>query len=101
MSPVYPEEEHEPRTQHHVEDSAREAEANGTVYGVKGKSMLWSQIDITESVAIDYMHAVLGGITESSLSLCLDSKFHIHCFYLGTPFSTQEIHKRLNRIKPQ
>jgi hypothetical protein len=43
----YPEEEHEPRTQH-VEDSAREAEANGTtVYGVKGKSMLSSQIDIS------------------------------------------------------
>ena len=97
----YPEEEHEPRTQHHVEDSAREAEASGTtVYGVKGKSMLSSQIDITESVAIDYMHAVLEGITEPLLSLCLDSKFHTHRFYLGTP-STQEIDKRLNRIKPQ
>ena len=77
----FAEEEYEPRTQHHVEDSDREAEASETtVYGVKGKSVLSSQIDLTESVAINYMHAALESITESLLSPCLDSKFYTHRF---------------------
>ena len=46
------------------------------------------------------MHAVLKGITESLLSVCLDSKFHARRFYLGAPSTKKEIDKRLNRIKP-
>ena len=97
----YPEEEHEPRTNRHLQECAREAETSGSaVYGVKGRSVLSSHIDITQSVAIDYMHAVLEGITESLLSICLDPKFHARRFYLGTPSTKKEIDKRLNRIKP-
>ena len=78
----YPEEEHEPRTKHRLQECAREAEASGsTVYGVKGKSVLSFHIDITESVVIDYMHAVLEGVTESLLSTCHVSKFHACRFY--------------------
>ena len=63
-------EEHEPRTKRHLEECVREAETSrSAVYGVKGRSVLSSHIDITQSVAIDYMHAVLEGITES-LTLC-------------------------------
>lgn len=97
----YPDEEHEPRTKHHLQECAREAERKGSaVYGVKGRSVLSSHIDITQSVAIDYMHAVLEGITESLLSICLDPKYHAHRFYLGAPSTKKEIDKQLHRIKP-
>ena len=56
--------EHEPRTKDHLEDSARKSEETGNaVFGVKGKSVLTSHIDVTESVPVDYMHAVLEGVT--------------------------------------
>lgn len=97
----YPGEEHEPRTESHLQECTRDAEASGSaVYGVKGKSVLSDHINLTKSVAIDYMHAVLEGVTESLLSTSLDSKFHAHRFYLGAPSTTKEIDKRLTRIKP-
>lgn len=97
----YPEDEHEPRTKDHLEDSAKEAEETGTtVFGVKGKSVLSSHIDITESVPVDYMHAALEGVTKALLSTYLDSKFHTRRFYLGASSTTKEIDRRLNRIKP-
>ena len=73
----YPDEEHDPRTNRHLQECFREAERKGSaVYGVKGRSVISSHIDITHSVAIDYiMHAVLEGITESLLSICLDPKY--------------------------
>ena len=97
----YPEEQHQPRTERHLKECARDAEVSGhSVYGVKGKSILSSHIDIAKSVVIDYMHAVLEGVTKSLLSICLDSKFHARRFYLGAPSTTKEIDKRLKRIKP-
>ena len=97
----YPEDEHEPRTNDHLTDSAEEAEESRTaVFGVKGKSVLSSHIDITQSVPTDYMHAVLEGVTKALLSTSLDTKFHTRRFYLGAPSTTKEIDKRLGRIKP-
>ena len=96
-----PEEEHETRTIAHVEECAKEAEESGEpVYGVKGTSMLSPHIDITEAVAVDYMHAALEGVTKTLLSTCMDSKYHTRRFYLGSPSTTKEIDKRLSRIKP-
>lgn len=52
--------EHKIRTIAHVEECTKEAEeSGGPVYGVKGMSMLSSQIDITEAVGVDYMYAAL------------------------------------------
>ena len=46
----YPEEEHKPRTKRHLQECAREAETSGSaVYGVKGRSILSSHIDVTIS----------------------------------------------------
>ena len=70
-----PESKHEDRTVSHLEQCAMEAEASGNpVCGVKGSSVLSAHIDITKSVVIDYMHAILEGVTETVLSACLDSK---------------------------
>ena len=96
----YPEEEHKPRTAHHVEEFAKAAEESGMAgCGIKGASVLSSHINITDSVAIDYMHAVLEGITRTLLSTCLDSKYHNSRFYLGTSSITEEIDKQLYQIK--
>ena len=35
-------------------------------------SMLSPHIDITEAVAVDYMHAALEGVTKTLLSTCMD-----------------------------
>ena len=96
-----PDSEHEDRTASHLEECAVEAEANGNpVCGVKGRSVLSAHLDITKSVVIDYMHAVLEGVTKTLLSVFLDSKHSACRFYLGQPTITREIDKRLHRIKP-
>ena len=74
--------EHETRTIAQVEECAKEAEESGEpVYGVKGMSMLSPHIGITEAVAVDYMHAALGGVTKTLLSTCMDLKYHTRRFY--------------------
>ena len=56
---------------------ASDAEISGeSVYGVKGHSILSSAIDIVNGVPIDYMHAVLEGVTNYFTSMWLNSKYH-------------------------
>ena len=96
-----PESEHEDRTASYIEECAVDAEASGNpVCGVKGRSVLSAHIDIPQSVVIDYMHAILEGVTETLLSACLDSKHSACRFFLGHPAATKEIDKRLHWIKP-
>ena len=94
-----PDEDHRPRSKATIERHGRKAERKGTtVFGVKGKSILSSSIDIVQAVPVDYMHAALEGISRRLLSVCLDSKNHARRFYLGR--ATEEIDKRLKQIKP-
>ena len=94
-----PEADHEPRTTSSIEQCAMEAiESGHPVYGVKGNSVLSAYISIIDAVPVDYMHALLEGVSRRLLSTCLDSKNHACRFYLGGV--TKEIDKRLYRIKP-
>lgn len=90
---------HQPRTSRHHRQCAREAEDRGeVVLGVKGKSVLIDHIDIVEAVPVDYIHAVLEGVTKQLITCWLNTKFHSHRFYLG--LSVHNIDKKLLRIKP-
>ena len=94
-----PDEHHQPRSKHSIKKNVEDAEKQGsTVMGVKGKSVLSSSVDIVEAVPVDYMHGVLEGVARRLLSAYVDSKNHMHCYYLGRV--TEEIDKRLKQIKP-
>lgn len=68
------------------------------VFGVKGRSVLSPYIDLLNSVPVDYMHAVLEGVTKALLNCWFDSKNHGRNFYLRT--QVEEINRCLLRIKP-
>ena len=91
--------EAEARSKAGIDNNATEAERKGhSVYGVKGKSILSRYINIYTDVPVDYMHAVLEGVTKRLLSTFLDSKYHSCRFYLGNV--ANEIDKRMVSIKP-
>lgn len=58
-------------------------ELSETVFGVKGESILSKHINILKSIPVDYMHAVLEGVTKSLFSCWFDSKNRGKRFYLG------------------
>ena len=94
-----PDEEHNPRSKETIDRHARKAERKrAVIFGIKGKSILSSYIDIVQAVPADYMHAVLEGVSRRILSTCLDSKNHASRFYLGR--ATGEIDRKLKLIKP-
>lgn len=94
-----PDEDHEPRTELSISEHAKKAEEKGyPVFGVKGESILSSHLDIVNAVPVDYMHAVLEGVSRRLLSTCLDTKNHVCRFYLGRV--TKEIDKRIRLIRP-
>ena len=79
-----PTDPHTPRSSVHLRQSTLEAQQQGTpVFGVKGPSVLSSYINILTDVPVDYMHAVLEGVTKTLISYWLDSKNHRSRFYLG------------------
>lgn len=95
----FPEDDHKPRSTHDMKQWAEEAERSGSpVYGVKGKSVLSSHINIVDSVPVDYMHAVLEGVTKTMIQYWLDTKYHSRRFYLGR--RTSLVDQKLLRIKP-
>ena len=79
---------HSDAVQHAVEAE----EKRKPILGVKGTSVLSSSLNLIEGVPIDYMHAILEGISRRILSVCLDSKNHSRRYYLGR--ATEEIDKR-------
>lgn len=95
-----PDEKHEVRTTNSisVDVDISNAEKKGKpVNGVKGKSILSDRLNLPEDVVIDYMHAVLEGVSKS-LSALFDSKCHKYRFYLGK--QTKQVNERLLKIKP-
>lgn len=72
------------RTQRGIQSCAASAVSIGeSVNGIKGYSVLSSIVDVVDSVPVDYMHAVLEGVTRWLLHRWFDSKHHGEAFYLG------------------
>lgn len=95
----FPEEDHQPCSSRSMKEWAYKAEREGNpVYGVKGKSMHSSHINIVKAVPVDYMHAVLEGATKTMLTCWLNTKHHAHRFCLSR--HTSLIDQKLLRIKP-
>ena len=67
------------------------------VFGVKGFSMLMKYITI-HHVPIDYLHAILQGITKQFLECWINSDYSEHRFYLGN--NVNDIDAYLLNIKP-
>lgn len=93
-----PEIDHEPRTSFLLQCANEATESDNPVYWVKGESVLSPYIELIHAVPVDYMHAVLEGVSQQQLSTCLDSKNHTCRFYLGGV--SKEIDRRLYPIKP-
>ena len=94
-----PTDSHDPRCIDDMMEWANEAErTRKPVFGVKGQSVLSPHLNILKSIPIDYMHAVLEGVTKSLLTFWFDSKNHTKNFYLGG--KSQDINRALLRIKP-
>lgn len=68
------------------------------MFGVKGKSILSTCINIVQDIPIDYMHAILEGVSKSLLSTYFDSTNHKYRFYLGR--ITDVIDERIQKIRP-
>ncbi len=72
------------RTHAQIVKDGESAESTSTsVQGVKGVSPLSSGLDLVASIPIDYMHAVLEGVTKHLTSHWFDSKFHSQPVYIG------------------
>ena len=67
------------------------------VFGVKGFSMLMKYVSI-HHIPIDYMHAILLGITKQFLECWINSDYSDRRFYLGN--NADDIDACLLRIKP-
>jgi len=76
---VYPE-----RTHADVLAAAMEADSTRScVQGIFRASPFASTLDVVASIPIDYMHAVLEGVTRWLMKAWFDSKFHAAPFYIG------------------
>lgn len=91
---VYPE-----RTHGAVLAAGRLAEAKQeAVRGIKGKSPLSTAINLVDGIPVDYMHAVLEGVTRCLLKYWFLPKNHSGAFYLGSKL--KQIDKVLLRQQP-
>lgn len=62
--------------------AAQKAEAKGIpVCGIKGTSVLASTLDRADGIPINYMHAVLEGVTKWLLHAWFKSQNHREAFY--------------------
>jgi len=91
---LYPERDH-----HGVVAAATLAEeTHCAVDGVVGKSPFIHILDMVNSFPVDYMHAVLEGVTRMLLKYWFDSSYHMSPFYLGRHLAT--IDKELLSQRP-
>ena len=72
------------RTHAGVMKAAQEAERSGVpVLGIKGTSVLADSLDLVDGIPVDYMHAVLEGVTRWLLHNWFKSENHQEPYYLG------------------
>lgn len=83
-------------------DKRKRGENCINVRGIKGLStlLLLKGIDIVKSLPIDSMHALLRGLTGSSLNMWFDSKNNKRKFYIGRPHQVEIVDANLNMIRP-
>lgn len=95
-----PGEKHDLRSEQDVSKCVREtAHTNRPVHGVKGPSVLTPFLNIVKDVPIDYMHAVLEGVTRTLIcKMWMDGRHHNLRFYLSK--EVKQINKLLLAIKP-
>ena len=61
-----------------------QAESLGVpVQGIQGVSVLASSLNLVDGIPIDYMHAVLEGVTKWIMRAWFKSENHAQPFYLG------------------
>ena len=96
---IFPPDTYPTRTHADIQKWSKEAQQLGSaVFGIKGESPLASHIDLVNSIPIDYMHAVLEGVTKQFLTMWFNTKNHKSSFYLGR--KVKEIDRLLIKIKP-
>ena len=80
--------------------AAHEAERSGapTVCGIKGVSVLADSLDLVNGIPVDYMHAVLEGVTRWLLRTWFRSENHREAYYLGR--SVRQIDDLLLKQRP-
>ena len=72
-----PNDSHKPRKMKKMLKWSKKASKKGEpIYGVKGSSVLTPHIDLVKSVPVNYMHAVLEGVTKSLFNCWFDSKHY-------------------------
>lgn len=84
-----------------MKDIGRVSSMHGTVIlGVKGLSPMvaFNNFDMAKSFTIDYMHAILLGVTRNLISFWIDTSFNKKPFYI-TKSKRRLLNKRLLRIK--
>ena len=64
------------------------------IYGIKGQSTLAKHLNTVNDVPIDYMHAILEGVTKSLMVYWFDSKYSGRSFNLIRHL--KQIDKKLN-----
>ena len=81
-------------------EKLRESKKNETIHGIKGHSVLSSlpHFDIVNSVALDYMHQILLGITRSLMKCWFASENHKEAWYCGT--KKDMVDSRILQIAP-
>ena len=88
------------RSHQQVIRNAREAERTKTcINGVYGLSALAHTFDLVSSIPVDYMHAVLEGVTRMLLRMLVESKYHAAPFYIG-PRRLAEVDNELLKQTP-
>lgn len=95
-----PDEGHVLRSEQDVTRSASQAiRLNRPVHGVKGVSVFTPYLNIVKDIPIDYMHAVLEGVTRTLLcKMWMDGRHRNLRFYLLQ--SVKQIDELLLAIKP-
>lgn len=87
------------RTHEHVLIAAQKAVQSGvSECGIKGNSVLSDVLDLVDGIPIDYMHAVLEGVTRWLLHTWLNSENHQKPYYLGR--KVQQIDELLMKQRP-
>lgn len=94
-----PTEAHIPRTHADIQHCVQEAETTGqTIYGIKGISILAEYTDLVNGIPIDYMHAVLEGITKALMTYWFEPPYSGKSFSLSCHL--KEIDRKLISVKP-
>ena len=98
-SRVYSPTIYDDRTHSQIVSAAIKAERTSTfVQGIVGMSPFASIFDLVVSIPVDYMHAVLEGVTRWLMKAWFDPKFHHSSFYIGR--SIIEIDAQLLNQRP-